>query len=50
MPDKTIQCDCGFTARGRTDDELVAVAQQHARAAHNIELTRSEILAMARPT
>ena len=46
---KIIQCDCGYVARGETDDELVADAQQHAREVHDMELTREQVLAMAQP-
>ncbi len=44
---KFIQCDCGYVARGETDDELVADAQKHAREVHNMEITREQVLAMA---
>lgn len=44
---KVINCDCGYTARGETDDELVADAQKHAREVHDMELTREQVLAMA---
>jgi predicted small metal-binding protein len=46
---KIITCDCGYVARGETDDELVADAQQHAREVHDMELTREQVLAMAQP-
>jgi predicted small metal-binding protein len=46
---KIIACDCGYVARGETDDELVANAQQHAREVHDMELTREQVLAMAQP-
>ena len=46
---KIIQCDCGYVARGETDDELVADAQKHAREVHNMELTREQVLGMAQP-
>jgi predicted small metal-binding protein len=35
--------------RGDTDDELVAAAQQHAREAHGMELTRDQVLSLAVP-
>lgn len=44
---KIIQCDCGYVARGETDDELVADAQQHAREVHSMEIAREQVLAMA---
>ncbi len=46
---KSIQCDCGYVARGETDDELVADAQKHAQEVHRMELTREQVLAMAQP-
>lgn len=49
MSDKTIQCPCGYTLHGRDDDEVVRAAQEHAREVHEMELTREQALAMARP-
>ena len=46
---KLINCDCGRVLRGDTDDELVAAAQQHARDAHGMELTREQVMALAVP-
>ena len=46
---KEIRCPCGYVIRAETDDELVAEAQQHAKEAHDMELSRPEALAMARP-
>ena len=31
---KVINCDCGYTARGETDEELLAAARQHIEEAH----------------
>jgi predicted small metal-binding protein len=45
---KSIQCDCGYVARGETDDELVADAQKHAREVHDMEITTEQVLVMAR--
>jgi predicted small metal-binding protein len=45
---KQIVCDCGWSARG-TDDELVAAAQEHGRAAHDLVPTRDQVLAAATP-
>ena len=41
---KILNCDCGRVVRGDSDDELVAAAQEHAREAHGIELTREQVL------
>jgi len=43
-----VRCDCGFEARG-TEDTLVPVVQRHGREAHRMEVTREQVLAMARP-
>ncbi len=42
-----LDCECGFVAQGAGDDELVAVAQAHARDAHLVDLTAEVILALA---
>ncbi len=46
---KVINCECGFIVRGATDDELVAVAQQHAKEVHGMDLTRDQALSLAVP-
>lgn len=46
---RVIRCDCGFEATGISDDDLVPVAQAHARAAHDAELSADLVLALARP-
>ena len=46
---KIMQCDCGHVVRGETDDELVARVQKHAREVHDMEITKEQVLAMARP-
>lgn len=46
---KSITCPCGYTLHGRTDDEVVEQAQAHAREVHDMDLTRDQALAMARP-
>ena len=43
-----VRCDCGFEARG-TEDTLVPVVQRHGREAHQMEVSREQVLAMARP-
>jgi predicted small metal-binding protein len=47
---KILNCDCGRVVQGDSDDELVAAAQQHAREAHGMELTRDQVLSLAVPT
>jgi len=46
---KVIQCPCGYSMREEDDDSLVQSAQAHAKAAHGLELTREQALAMAKP-
>ena len=46
---KVINCDCGFTIRGDTEDELVTNAQAHGREVHDMDLTREQILSLAVP-
>ncbi len=43
-----VTCVCGFEATG-TEEQLVPVVQKHGRDAHNMNVTRDEVLAMARP-
>lgn len=43
-----VRCDCGFEARG-TEDTLVPLVQRHGREAHKMEVSREQVLAMARP-
>ena len=45
---KIMQCDCGHVVRGETDDKLVANVQKHAREVHDMEITKEQVLAMAR--
>ena len=42
-----INCECGVVVRGETDDELVDKAQDHAKTAHNMSITREQALAIA---
>jgi predicted small metal-binding protein len=46
---KEIHCPCGYVVQAETEDQLVADAQQHAKEAHDMELSASDALAMARP-
>jgi predicted small metal-binding protein len=46
---KVINCPCGFVVTGDSDEQLVAKAQQHAKDVHQMELSREQALAMARP-
>jgi predicted small metal-binding protein len=45
-----INCECGYTARGEDEDELVADAQSHIRDQHPEmadQMGREQLLAMA---
>ena len=47
---RIINCECGYTVRGRDDDELVANAEQHVAATHpdlDGKVSREQFLAMA---
>ena len=48
MP-KQVKCDCGKTIREDDDDQLVKSVQKHAKEVHDMELTREQVLGMARP-
>ncbi len=45
---REVTCQCGWTCRG-TDEEIVAQVQAHGLAAHGVESSPDEILAIARP-
>jgi predicted small metal-binding protein len=47
---KRIDCECGHTVRGETDEELLDNAEEHVRTAHPEmvgQMTREQLLAMA---
>ena len=46
---KVINCSCGYIVRAENDEKLVAKAQEHAKQVHQMDLTREQALAMARP-
>ena len=48
--EKVINCPCGYIVKGATDEELVARAQQHAKEVHQMDLSREQALAMAKPS
>jgi predicted small metal-binding protein len=47
MSEKQVSCDCGATIRETSDDELVAAVQEHAKAVHDMDLSREQVLSMA---
>ncbi|HJU74571.1 MAG TPA: DUF1059 domain-containing protein [Gemmatimonadaceae bacterium] len=46
---KVINCPCGYVVKGANDDEVVARAQEHAKQVHQMDLSREQALAMAKP-
>ena len=46
---KVIHCPCGHIMRAMSDEEVVRLAQGHAKEVHNMDLSTAEALAMARP-
>lgn len=46
---KQVDCECGVTVRGETDDELVRNVQDHATSVHDMDLSREQALSMAHP-
>jgi predicted small metal-binding protein len=45
---KTVTCDCGWTYTGPEDD-LVTEVIAHGKSVHDMEVTREQALAQARP-
>ena len=46
---KVINCECGYTARGDTDEALLADAHKHIQEAHpDAKVTDEELLASAK--
>lgn len=41
-----INCDCGTVIRGSDEDEIVTEAIDHAKTAHAITITRTQVLAI----
>ena len=48
MAELVVTCECGFEVRGEEDD-VIARTQEHGREAHNMNVTREQVLAMAKP-
>jgi predicted small metal-binding protein len=46
---KIIQCPCGSVIEGENDEDVVRRAQEHAKSTHNMDLTKEQALAMAKP-
>lgn len=46
--ERVIDCDCGFVVRGSSEDQLVAVAQEHAHDTYGIGRGRQSLQEIAR--
>ena len=46
---KVIECPCGAVIQGKDEDEVIEQAQGHAKATHDMDLSREQALSMARP-
>jgi hypothetical protein len=46
---KVIKCPCGTVFSNEDQEQLVAMAQRHAKETHDTELTREQALSMAQP-
>ena len=49
MAEIVVTCECGFEVRGDTHD-VVEQTQAHGREAHNMDVSREQVLAMAKPS
>lgn len=47
--EKVVECACGAVVRAASDDELVGQVQGHASEVHDMEMSREQVLEMARP-
>jgi predicted small metal-binding protein len=50
---KQVECkesglDCPFLLRTENDDELVSFTQQHAKKAHKMDISKADVLKMAK--
>jgi len=46
---RLIKCQCGYVVRAPSLEDLVRLAREHAREAHDMQLTDEQALAMATP-
>jgi predicted small metal-binding protein len=46
---KILRCECGTQIAGPDDDELAALAADHAWRIHGMQLTREDVLSQAEP-
>ena len=45
--EKTLQCECGFVARGESENDLAARIRRHALDVHRMALSDEEALLLA---
>ena len=43
---KSLRCPCGFEVRSRDEDEIVRMAQEHAKTIHRQEITVEQARAL----
>lgn len=43
---RIVRCSCGLDLRDRDERQLIAQVQQHAREAHDLDLTEEQVRAM----
>jgi predicted small metal-binding protein len=43
---RSLRCPCGFEVRSRSEDEIITMAQLHARTAHGQEITAEQARAL----
>jgi hypothetical protein len=46
--DKYVECGCGWSCRG-TEDHVIAECTAHGRDIHQMDLSREQVLAAAKP-
>ncbi len=46
---KKVDCECGVTLTAETDDDLYSKVSEHAAEVHQMDITREQALAMAKP-
>ena len=47
--EKLVECPCGAQVRASDEDDLVSQTQTHASEVHDMDLSREQVLEMARP-